>query len=126
MHAKNLRKNPTDAEQKMWQQLRNRRLAGHKFRRQHPIPPYFVDFVCLEKSLVVEIDGSQHLEQETADRFRTAYLEQNGYGVLRFWNHEVLCHTDKVVEQILRYLDRPSPQPSPPPGARGKDRVSAE
>ena len=86
---KALRNRMTDAEQRLWQRLRERQLAGCKFRRQHPFFDYILDFVCLEKSLVIEIDGGQHLESES-DRERDRRLREAGFGVLRFWNNEVL------------------------------------
>jgi len=74
----------TDAEQKLWQNLRNRQLGGFKFRRQHPIGPYIVDFVCLEKRIIVEADGGQHASDKNADISRDDYLKKKGYRVLRF------------------------------------------
>ncbi|MBI4311255.1 MAG: endonuclease domain-containing protein [Chloroflexi bacterium] len=75
----------------LWRPLRGRGLEGHKFRRQHPIGKYVVDFVCLEKRLVIELDGSQHLEQQAYDADRTKWLESEVYGVLRFWDNEVFA-----------------------------------
>lgn len=94
----------TDAERYLWYRLRARRLGGFKFRRQAPIGPYITDFVCIEAGLVVEADGGQHAEREAEDADRTAYLEDLGYRVLRFWNHEILNKTDAVLERILREL----------------------
>lgn len=99
-----LRTNSTDAEQRLWRALRNRQLAGFKFRRQHPIPPYIVDFVCLEHRLIVELDGGQHAEAQAYDATRTAMLERAGYKVLRFWNNDLLENTDAALEDILRTL----------------------
>ncbi len=82
--ARNLRQLATDAEHRLWQRLRNRQVCGAKFRRQHPVPPYIVDFVCLEKKLVIEADGGQHIEQQTYDEKRTAFLQAQGFRVLRF------------------------------------------
>ena len=82
--AKQLRKNSTQAETWLWRQLRNRQLAGCKFRRQHAIGPYIVDFVCLEKQLVIELDGGQHQDQSSYDEQRTRYLNSLGFQVLRF------------------------------------------
>ena len=98
-----LRKNMTDAEQKLWRRLRDGQL-GVKFRRQHPFRKFVLDFVCLEQRLVVEVDGGQHAEQKTADDARTALLQQAGFRVLRFWNNEVLSQTDDVVAKIYRQL----------------------
>ncbi len=88
--ARRLRKHPTDAERLLWRHLRLRQLGGYKFRRQQPLGPYIVDFVCLAKRLIVEVDGGQHAEQAEEDAQRTAWLEAQGFRVLRFWNTEVL------------------------------------
>lgn len=98
--ARSLRKNQTDSEQVIWQQIRNRQLLGCKFRRQQVIGPFIVDFVCLEPKLVIEIDGGQHADQKQYDQDRSHYLQQLGYRVLRFWNHEVLQDTPAVMEAI--------------------------
>jgi very-short-patch-repair endonuclease len=103
--AQKLRAKPTDAERVLWVRLRRRQVLGYKFRRQQPLGPYIVDFVCLEKRLVVEVDGSQHQEQRTYDEARTRWLESQGYRVLRFWNNEVLAETDKVIELIAKRLE---------------------
>jgi len=92
---------------------------GAKFRRQVPIGPYVTDFVCHERRLVVELDGSQHLALRDADSVRTRYLESRGYSVLRFWNDDALLRTDLVLEEILRALS-PSPRPSPVKGEGGR------
>jgi len=110
--ARGLRKESTDAERKLWTLLRNRTLLGCKFRRQFPIDPYVADFVCVEKRLIVELDGGQHAESAEHDEERTAFLKSKGYAVLRFWNNDVLLRAADVLEQILRSLDaagRPSP-----------------
>lgn len=99
-NARSLRKNQTDVEKLLWQYLRNRHLLGHKFRRQFPIEPYIVDFVCLELKLIVELDGGQHAEQIEYDQYRTQQLQQRGFKVLRFWNNEVLQNTTGVLEAI--------------------------
>jgi very-short-patch-repair endonuclease len=99
-----LRTNSTDAEKRLWQALRNRQLQGHKFRRQHPIPPYVVDFVCLEYRLIVELDGGQHAEAQVYDSTRTEALERLGYKVLRFWNNELFENTQGVLERVLEQL----------------------
>ena len=88
--ARNLRKNQTDVEQILWQQLRSRQLLNCKFRRQMPFAPYIVDFVCLDHHLIIELDGSQHQEQKTYDEKRSAFLQNHGFTVLRFWNNEVI------------------------------------
>jgi len=118
--ARTLRKDSTDAERRLWQRLRNRELLGWKFRRQHPIGCYIVDFACIEKKLIIELDGSQHAESQTADSVRSEYFKKKGYQVLRFWNNDVLVRGEAVLNVILSYLnqDPPSPQPSPPRRAR--------
>ena len=100
-----LRRNQTDAETLLWRHLRNRQLGGFKFRRQHSFPPYIVDFVCIEKRLVVELDGDQHTRAVEADERRTKFLEQKGFRVIRFWNNELLGNTEGVLERILELLN---------------------
>ncbi|WP_349258714.1 endonuclease domain-containing protein [Steroidobacter sp.] len=132
--ARTLRANSTEAEQRLWANLRNRRLAGFKFRRQQPLGPYIVDFVCVERKLIVEADGGQHADRREYDDARSEYLERRGYRVLRFWNNDVLLETEAVLEVILKGLLDPSPEPLPqapsprpsPQGERGKGvRVEA-
>ena len=106
--ARALRIAATDAEQALWRRLRRRQLLGRKFRRQQPLGRYIVDFVCLEARLVVEVDGSQHLEQQSYDEVRRCWLERQGYRVLRFWNNDVLAETDSVVETIAQVLEQPA------------------
>jgi len=101
--ARRLRRNETDAERAIWRLLRNRQFSAAKFRRQHPIGQYVLDFYCHEHSLVIEIDGGQHSAKR--DRNRTAYLERRGLTVLRFWNNEVLGNPEGVSEIILAALD---------------------
>jgi very-short-patch-repair endonuclease len=98
-----LRSNQTDAERKLWFALRDRRLGGHKFVRQEAIGPFVVDFVCREKNLIIEVDGGQHSESK-ADIRRDAYLAQEGYRVLRFWNNDVLTNREGVLLTILDAL----------------------
>jgi len=98
--ARELRKNPTEAERKLWKYLRLRQLRSYKFRRQQPLGPYIVDFVCLEKKLIVELAGGQHSMQINYDARRTEWLEVHGFRVLRFWNNEVLEEI-KVVEEVI-------------------------
>jgi very-short-patch-repair endonuclease len=94
--------------------LRDRQLGGHKFRRQHPVGPYIADFACVERGLIVELDGGQHAEQKSYDARRSDALVARGFKVIRFWDNEVLTQTRAVLESILRELEsRPSPQPSP-------------
>jgi very-short-patch-repair endonuclease len=92
----------TDAETRLWAALRDRGIAGWKFRRQVPIQGYVVDFACLPAQLVVELDGGQH--EPTRDDARTRVLEAAGYRVVRFWNHEALANTDGVLAAIARHL----------------------
>ena len=119
--ARALRKNLTDAEKLLWRHLRDRQLDGCKFRRQHPIGKFIVDFVCVEKKLVIEVDGGQHATKVEADLQRSEYLRKKGYSTLRFWNNEVLQKTESVLEAVLLSLseDAPSPRPSPPNRGRG-------
>ena len=115
--ARQLRKQQTDAEKVVWYAIRNRSIAGSKFRRQHAIGPYIVDFVCMELGLIVEIDGGQHNDRQDYDAKRTSFLESKGYHVIRFWNDEVLKDRERVLAEIYRQLElrkhSPSPQPSP-------------
>src|SRR5687767_138520 len=98
--ARTLRKEPTDAERRLWKRLRYRQADGVKFRRQRPIGNYIADFVCLEAMLIVEVDGSQHADQVAYDEERTAFLVTEGYEVLRVWNNEVMRRPDSVMEAI--------------------------
>ena len=106
-----LRKNATDAERILWHHLRRRQLNGHRFRRQQPIGPYIVDFYCHDKQLIIEVDGGQHSEEQVYDAKRTQWLEQNGFQVLRFWNHEVMNRNDVVLEAIHEALEQKNPLP---------------
>ena len=102
--ARDLRKRSTDAENRLWYFVRNRRLNDHKFVRQFIVGPYIVDFVCREKKLIIELDGSQHADAIIYDQERTYYLEGEGYRVLRFWNNEVSNNINDVLEMILESL----------------------
>lgn len=114
--AKKMRHNPTEAENKMWQILRNNQL-GYKIRRQHQIGQYIVDFICLEKKLIIECDGGQH--NETVDKERTLFLENEGFRVIRFWNNEILNNIEGCWEIIQKSLNDCTPHPNPlPQGAR--------
>jgi very-short-patch-repair endonuclease len=113
--ARALRRNATEAERRLWSKLRRRRTAGFRFRRQRPVGPFIVDFVCLSARLVIEVDGGQHDRRRAYDERRTRYLEARGFRVLRFWNNDVLANTDGVVEQIMRTLQEPG-------GERGGER----
>ena len=107
--AKELRKQATPAEKIMWEHLRDRRLHGLKFRRQHPLGTFIVDFYCPDHRLVVEIDGEIHRYQETDDQVRTDQLEEKGYKVIRFWNFEVEQNLDTVLDTIAENCDLLSP-----------------
>ncbi len=98
--ARSLRQNQTDAEKLLWSKLRRKQFG--KFRRQQPLEPYIVDFVCFEHRLVIELDGGQHNDMQTIqkDARRTGLLEYQGYRVLRFWNNDVLSNIDGVLEKI--------------------------
>ena len=104
LQARRLRNAPTDAERHLWQHLRRRELAGHRFRRQVPVGGYVVDFACPAARLVLELDGGQHLQQRDDDMQRTRRLQALGWRVLRYWNDDVLLRTDAVLEDVLRAL----------------------
>ena len=116
-NAKTLRVGMTDAERRLWSRLRFEQL-GVKFRRQHPIGSYVLDFASLAPKLAVEVDGSQHLEQLAYDERRTAWLEARGFRVLRFWANEVLAETDGVVARIVEALAELAPTPALPQRGR--------
>lgn len=107
--ARESRREPTPAEIKLWAYLRAHRFTDVHFRRQHAIGPYITDFCAPRKKLVIELDGSQHLDQEEYDAERTAFLESKGYRVLRFWNKDVLRDINGVIGVILEELIRPNP-----------------
>lgn len=104
--ARVLRKNQTPQEQKLWNLIRNNQL-GVKFKRQYPIGNYIVDFVCREKWLVIELDGSQHNEDENIlnDNERTLYLNSRGFKVIRFWNNDINNNIEGVILEIKKYID---------------------
>ncbi len=103
--ARALRANRTDAGNRIWYFLRNRRLSGYKFIREYVIENYIVDFVCRDKKLIIEIDGSQHIDAVEYDQKRTNYLKAKGYKVIRFWNNEIFTNIQIVLEKILYTLD---------------------
>ena len=111
---RNLRRNVTDAELRLWRCLRSRQMSGFKFRRQHPFENYVLDFVSLEAMLIIEVDGGQHASNVVADETRTKNLNAAGFRVLRFWNNEVLTKTDAIKEAIWKALNTPSPPRSSP------------
>lgn len=104
VYARELRKNLTDVEQKLWSCLRGKQL-GVKFRRQHPFLNYVLDFVCVDLKLVIELDGSQHFDAQNYDVIRTQCLQDAGYVVLRFWNNQVIEELDIVLEEIYRQVE---------------------
>lgn len=114
-NAKSLRSNQTEAEQRLWYHLRAHRFMGLKFKRQKPMGRYIVDFVCLERRLIIELDGGQHAEQVAYDRHRDTWLRNQGYTVLHFWNNEVMQQLEGVLERIHRTVSL-SPNPSPTSG----------
>ena len=120
--ARQLRREPTEAENRLWAILRGRQLHGAHFRRQHPIPPYVADFACAAARFVVEVDGGQHADG--ADAARDAYLTRHGWQVLRFWNNEVLENLDGVAQRIAELLQQPPPRPSRASGEGGSDSGS--
>lgn len=105
-HAKELRSSETEAEKKLWSLLRNRQLQGKKFRRQHALSNYVLDFYCNECKLAIELDGDTHKQKSTLeyDNARTEFLDRSGITVLRFWNHQVIKEPKKVLEKIEEYF----------------------
>ena len=103
--AKELRRDPTPAEVKLWARLRAHRMADVHFRNQHAIGNYIVDFCAPRRKLIIELDGSQHLEQEKHDAERTEFLKSKGYKVLRFWNEDVMNNIDSVLNVIWETLN---------------------
>lgn len=106
--ARTFRKNATPAESRMWEFLRNRKLAGLKFRRQHPLFHYIVDFYCHEYKLVVEIDGPIHEYQLPRDQSRDQFLRDHGYHIIRFINQEVFEQTEKILHTICSLVPSPT------------------
>jgi very-short-patch-repair endonuclease len=112
--AKSLRGEMTDAETRLWSSLRGHRLEGLSFRRQTPVGRFIVDFVCHERRLIVEVDGSQHADN-ARDMERDRWLESKGYRVLRFWNSDVLRNRNGVLQVIAEAAAERTPLPNPPP-----------
>jgi very-short-patch-repair endonuclease len=121
--AQELRHNLTEAEEALWKSLRGRRLGDAKFRKQQPIGPYIGDFVCHANRLIVEADGSQHLDSRS-DKWWDAFLRSRGYRVMRFWNNDILGDMDAVLTAILAELASPHPPTAsrrvPPSPSRGE------
>jgi very-short-patch-repair endonuclease len=109
--ARGLRQRQTDAERRIWSRLRGRRLFGCKFRRQHPVGPYFADFACIEIGLVIELDGGQHAAKRAQihDVVRSDVLAGYGLEVMRFWDNDVLRQTDTVIAAIARKVKALTP-----------------
>ncbi len=108
-HARKLRQALTNAETILWSRLQKRKLAGWKFRRQHPVGPYITDFACREAMLIIEIDGETHssTDERRHDARRTAFLETHGWSVVRFWNAEIYENLDGVLRGIEIRLVKP-------------------
>ena len=117
--VKHLRQNMIPAECKLWHYLRRKNIECLRFRRQYPLGPYIVDFVCLPARLIVEVDGGQHSWMERQDAKRTAWLESQGFRVIRFWNNEISESLEHVIESIQLELRR-TPPPTPSRKGRGK------
>jgi very-short-patch-repair endonuclease len=135
--ARSLRKNMTDAEQLIWHCLRRKQLGGFRFRRQHPVGRFVLDFFCCEAKLAIELDGAQHNEPDARlrDNERTSFLQQDGFRVIGFWNNEVLENLEGVLEKIYSLLQHPPPNlpplgggdtPSPGGGGLGRGKLNAE
>jgi very-short-patch-repair endonuclease len=119
--ARKLRREITPAEKVLWQELRGRRFAGYRFRRQHVVDPYIADFYCAVATLVIELDGETHLGNEEKDKVRQSTLESRGLKVLRFWNNQVFVELDAVLEEVYRECQQRAviaPRPLPPRRAR--------
>ena len=126
--ARQLRRDSTDAEKRLWRGLRSK-LPQYKWRRQMPVGPYFVDLACFAEKLIIELDGGQHAEAAAGyDAVRTRSLEAQGYRVLRFWNHDVLSNTEGVLGRIVEVLST-SPHRAfgahPYPDGRGGEALNA-
>ncbi|WP_294073777.1 DUF559 domain-containing protein [Sphingomonas sp.] len=121
--AREMRASPTPAERRLWSMLRDRRMPTFKFKRQFVIDPYIVDFVCLERRLIIEADGSHHAEN-VYDVRRDAFLRSQGFSVLRFWNNDILENIGGVFDAIYAELTSPHPPKpaawAPPSPARGE------
>ena len=121
--ARELRRDGSRAERICWELLRDRRMAGIKFRRQHPIGPYFADFACISRKLVIEIDGDHHAFQVDADARRTAAMEREGWRVLRFWANHVVANREGVWMEIEQAIAHPLTPPLPQGGEESESPV---
>ncbi len=117
--ARDLRRDGSRAERKVWELLRDRRIGGAKFRRQYPIGPYFADFACISLKLVIEVDGDHHAFQVAADARRTAAIEREGWRVVRFWANEVVQNPEGIWAEIEQVLSDVPPHLTSPPRGRG-------
>ncbi|TXH33498.1 MAG: endonuclease domain-containing protein [Rhodospirillaceae bacterium] len=106
--ARKLRREPTDAENKLWSLLRRRQIDGHHFRKQVPIGDFVVDFACLKMRLIIEVDGGQHALRQQQDAQRSEYLMKLGYQILRFWNNDILQNPEGVLGRLREALDKAS------------------
>ncbi len=125
--ARALRKDMSDAEWTLWQAIRRGQIDGFRFRRQHPIGTYIADFVCLEKRLIIEVDGGQHTEEAQIehDANRTDWLEARGFHVLRCWTNDVTQNMSGVLDMIwLALQELPIARDRPPPPRRAKDHLA--
>ena len=123
-NAKSLRSHQTEAEQRLWYHLRAHRFMDLKFKRQKPLGCYIVDFVCVERLLIIELDGGQHAEQLVYDQLRDVWLRDQGYTLLCFWNNEVMQQLEGVLEQIRLTLTlSPCPSPTSVRGEQNKGSV---
>jgi len=102
--AKKLRKTQTPWEDKLWYLLRNRRFREYKFRRQYPIGNYVVDFICISRKVVIELDGSGHLQSKSYDEQRDVFVRGRGYKIIRFWNNDLENNLEGVLNKIYRML----------------------
>jgi very-short-patch-repair endonuclease len=121
--ARKLRKEMTDTERFVWDRIRHRQIGGFKFRRQSPVGPYIVDFVCFEAKVVLELDGGQHDLASLEDAARTHWLQSQGFRVVRFWNHEVFEDWEFIEAHLYSFViagSTPHPPP-PPPGGREQE-----
>lgn len=123
--ARALRADMTEAEKKLWRQLRQHQVLGVKFRRQVPVGPYIADFASFAHRLIIEADGGQHCES-AHDAQRDSYLESAGWHVMRFWNTDILTNMPGVLEMIRIYVEAHSPHPDPPPQAGEGERMVFE
>lgn len=126
--AKALRQHATEVEKRLWYRLRNKQVAGAKFGRQQPVGKYIADFICIEQKLIIELDGWQH-NDSVSDVRRDAFLESEGYTVLRFWNNEVMENIEGVLQRIYEALGNAAPTPHPnllPQGEKEPEPTSFE